>query len=102
MLLGQYDNYILGAILLINGIIWISKIEVQFNWKVNVLLIILFGFVLPYLSALLERQYVYETHEMVDGFNLLYLFFRWPTYWVIGFFEFSFLKIRSYYVMGLK
>ena len=96
--LAEYDYYILGVISLINLLIWVTKTEVQFTWKVNLIVIILFGFVLPYLSALLERNRVFDENEMVDGFNLLYLFFRWPTYWSIGFFEFAFLKIRSYYL----
>jgi hypothetical protein len=27
---------------------------------------------------------VYRENEIVDGFNLIYIWLRWPTYWILG------------------
>lgn len=95
-LIGHYDYYILGVILLLNGVIWFTKIE--FTWKGFIPLVVLFVLVLPYYSILLERQKVFQENEIVDGFNLIYLIFRWPIYLVIGFIQISLLMIRNRYL----
>lgn len=90
---GQYDYYLFSVFLILNILIRKFRVKINFGWVFYVIYIILFGFILPFISGMVESEVVHEKYDMVDGFNLLYIFFRWPTYWVIGFIEFSILKV---------
>lgn len=43
--------------------------------------------VFPILSVKVEIMNIYSEYETVDGFNLLYTLFRWPTWWIIDLLE---------------
>ena len=74
------------------GIILYQRIRKTDNRTIKIsgviLYIILFLYFFPDLSATFEVQRVLffeeENDEMIDGFNLLYVRFRFPTYWLCG------------------
>ncbi len=55
------------------------------------MVIILFGFVLPFISMIIELQIV---GEWMDSFEVVYTFLRFPTYWVIGIIQMIIIGIR--------
>lgn len=50
--------------------------------------IVLFAYLIPLFAATFEVQrvlYFYqENGDLIDGFNLLYVWFRFPLYWLFG------------------
>ena len=81
MLIGYFDCIIFGLLLLFNVLYW----KKRFNGKIGCLIIgILFGVAIPYVSMKIEIAKVKSEFEMIDGFNLLYTTLRFPMYWLIG------------------
>jgi hypothetical protein len=84
---GPHDWPILGlGILLGRSILKASnKVIKTLSW---VIFLFLFIYIFPQFSAVLESQrYVhFNTAEggFVDGFELLYVFFKFPLYWLMG------------------
>ena len=86
-----FDLSILLLIIIFNFNIILKKRKVILSWITISLLIIFFLFILPYLSTELESHLVHSRNEVVDGFNLLYLWLKWPIYWLVGAIELIFL-----------
>jgi hypothetical protein len=87
VLFGYFDIFLLSLIVLFNVLIWKYNIVKAVNWKVMVLRFAILFIIFPMLSTKVEVANVYRKFEIVDGFNLLYIWFRWPTWWLIGLFE---------------
>ncbi len=53
-----------------------------------VLYFLLFSYLFPDFAAAFETQRVFffeeENGDLIDGFNLLYVWARFPTYWILG------------------
>lgn len=86
-LFGYFDIFLLVLIILFNVIIWKYNIVKVINWKVILLRFAILFIMFPMLSEKVEVANVYRKFEIVDGFNLLYIWFRWPTWWLIGLVE---------------
>lgn len=64
--------------------------------KIGCLIIgILFGIVLPFISMKIEILKVKSEFEMIDSFNLLYTMFRFPMYWIIGICQFILINVHD-------
>lgn len=50
----------------------------------KIIIRILFIIVIPLVSAKIELSNVYHTFDVVDGFNLLYIYLKFPLWWIIG------------------
>lgn len=46
--------------------------------------VLLFGFLLPFISQVIEVQRVKMTIGIIDSFEVLYTYLRYPTYWSLG------------------
>lgn len=79
VLFGYFDIILLSGILLFNLLIWKWNFVKSVNWSVIVLRFAMQFIILPILSTNVEVANVYRKFEVVDGFNLLYIWFRWPT-----------------------
>jgi len=86
-----FDLIILLLILIINFKIVLKRSKVVLSWITISLFIISFLFIFPYLSTELESHLVHSRNEVVDGFNLFYLWFKWPIYWLVGTLELIFI-----------
>lgn len=53
----------------------------------------LFGLLLPIISMFVEIQL--NSSPGNDAFNLLYTYFRFPLYWMIGFIQFIIIYFRT-------
>lgn len=88
MLIGYFDYLIIAVLIFLNIKYWKSN----FEQKIGCLLVLLlFGFVLPFISMIIELQIV---GEWMDSFEVIYTFLRFPTYWVIGIIQMIIIGIR--------
>jgi hypothetical protein len=86
VLFGYFDIILLSIILLMCYLVLKFKLIRKIDWKVNLVRYTVLFFVCPYFSGEVEANSVHHKYEIVDGFNLLYIIFRWPTWWLIGIF----------------
>ena len=84
-LFGYFDILLLLTILFLGFIILKFNLIQKINWKINLTRYLTLFIFCPYYSCKVEVNSVHRKFEVVDGFNLLYVLFRWPTWWVIGF-----------------
>ena len=78
---GYFDWILLAIIIIINIIYW-KKLN-QFNSCFEFFAFVsLFGFLLPFISMFIEIKL--NSNPGDDAFNLLYTYFRFPVYWIIG------------------
>lgn len=86
-----FDLSILLLIISLDISILSKKRKVKLSNLTIMLFAIFFLFILPYLSTELESHLVHSRNEVVDGFNLLYLWLKWPIYWLVRAIELIFL-----------
>ena len=94
MLLSVFDYLILVLCLIFNILVLrfdflgsVKPIWVVIGW------FFLFAGVLPLLSIGFEKDLIQQEYEVVDGFNLVYLLFKFPLYWGIGWVELLLLAL---------
>jgi len=87
MLFGYFDIFTLVVLILLNLMIWKYRPIQKLNWKILTVVVLLLFIVVPYVSTKIEQYQIHQTKEMIDGFNLLYIFFRYPIWWTIGIIE---------------
>lgn len=84
MIVGYFDYLIILILIFLNIKYW--------NYNVNCLQgclsIIIFCFVLPIISIIIE----YEINgpgkdEVIDGFTMLYVYIKFPLYWLVFFIQ---------------
>lgn len=93
-LFGYFDIFLLFLLIALNIIIWKYDILKSVTWKISIPGFLLLFFFFPMLSTKVEVNNVYSHFKVVDGFNLLYIWFRWPTWWILGIIEMIvFIKI---------
>jgi len=93
ILFGPFDFIIIALLILFNLFVHKTDYIRKFNWLLITVLVILFLIIIPYFSAEFERKQVVKQYELVEGFNLIYLFFRFPVWWIIGLFELITIKL---------
>lgn len=78
MILGYFDYLIIGILILLNIKFWRKEVDRKAGCVVGGLL---FGFLLPFISMIIELQIV---GEWMDSFTVAYTFLKFPIYWIIG------------------
>lgn len=92
MLFGTFDYIFLTFIFIFNIGVWKYKIIKKRNWVLYLIAFLFFGFIIPFFSMDFEISKVTKDQTNVDGFTLLYTYFRFPTWWFIGVLEIVFLR----------
>ena len=77
------DFAILFLIFLIQYFLFTRKVIYPSKMIKVILALMLFIFI-PWISAKKEVMNVHDKYEMVDGFNLVYIYFKFPVWWIIG------------------
>lgn len=82
--LGWPDFVVLGAILVLD--VWIVASRARIAVPIAVLGGAMFLVVLPFTSMILELDRFTKEHrgQLTDGFEKLYVFLRFPEYWMLG------------------
>jgi hypothetical protein len=85
--IGYFDIFVFISLIIIN-IIFLKYKTSDFMYKfgcwLQLFIIVLFALILPILSITVEIEIVNSKYGLVDSFNLLYTYFRFPIYWVVG------------------
>lgn len=81
MIISCFDIAVIGVLVLINLLIWNKKIPNNLGCLIGG---IIFGLILPIISQKIEVNNVASVREVLDNFTLLYTFFKFPFYWIIG------------------
>lgn len=87
MLIGQFDLTVLA--LLIVATFLFSKKEVKIGCWIPGLL---FGLILPIVSIHFEIEKVTSEIVVMDSYTVLYTYFKFPLYWIIGIVLFAILN----------
>jgi hypothetical protein len=95
ILFGKFDVILICCLILANLLLW----RVKFKKKLCCFLIVcLFGLVLPMISMGFEIDKVKSErpeHTIIDNFELLYTYFRFPVYWGIGIIQSIILLVKE-------
>lgn len=86
-----YDLTFLFIIIAINIYILKKKQNIKLNRLIKASVLTLFFILIPYLSNTIETKNIYKKFTIVDSFNLWYLLFKYPVWWIIGTLEVLFL-----------
>lgn len=84
MIIGYFDYVVLFLLVIANVYFWKKSLKGKLGCFLSGLF---FGIVLPVVSMKIEIYRISKEHEIMDGFNLLYTYFRFPMYWLIGIFQ---------------
>lgn len=79
-LFGYFDLVILGVLIFLN-IKNYGKVHLNLGCWIGV---IVFGLVLPFISMSIELQIVQANGGWMDSFEVVYVYLRFPTYWMLG------------------
>ena len=88
MLLGLFDYTIISILIFINFKYWNKEIRNKYVW---IVLFTLYILTIPIISIIIEIR---GTEPGGDSFNLLYVYFRFPTYWILTIIQLVALLIR--------
>ena len=98
MILGYFDYAVIGILIFLNIIFW----KKEFTGKIGCLIGgLLFGFLIPAISMFIEIDRVEKTIGIIDSFEVLYTYLRFPTYWTIGIVQLIVIGIK-YHLKKLK
>lgn len=92
MIIGNFDLVAIGILVLINILIWGKKIKNNIGCIIGGLI---FGLILPIISQKLEIDRVASEREILDNFTLLYTYFKFPIYWIIGAIQIAIISKKS-------
>lgn len=90
---GPFDMIVFTILIGLNFLLWRLRINNNLGCLV---VFFVFGFILPYYSIDFEIDAAKERwkDEMIDGFNLLYVYIRFPMYWITGVIQTSLINLR--------
>ncbi|WP_248724913.1 hypothetical protein [Seonamhaeicola sp. ML3] len=81
MIIGYFDYIVIGFLIFLNIRFWKKKTEMKTGCILGG---VFFGFILPLISMIIELQRVKMTIGIIDNFEVLYTYLRFPSYWGIG------------------
>lgn len=90
---GYFDYAIIAILIVLNIVFWKKKIKYNTGCIIGFLL---FGIILPIVSQYIEVQRVKDSIGIMDNFEVLYTFFRFPLYWLIGILQSLILSFKNY------
>lgn len=91
MIIGYFDYTFIGFLILLNIFLWKKKINGKIGFLVGILS---FGLILPFVSQIIEIQHVEKTIGIIDNFEVLYTYLKFPFYWILGFAQLIIAGIR--------
>ncbi|MFW5700981.1 MAG: hypothetical protein ACOCWM_04765 [Cyclobacteriaceae bacterium] len=92
MFIGYFDYGVLFLLVIANIYFWKKNLKGKIGCLISGLL---FGIVLPIISMKIEITRISKEYEIIDSFNLLYTYFRFPMYWIIGIFQTIVMNVNN-------
>ncbi|MBW1296300.1 hypothetical protein [Aquimarina litoralis] len=91
MNLGYFDYTFIVILIILNIVFWKKRT----SWKLGCLIGIIFYILIPLISIGIEVNRYTVDKDLVDNFELLYTYFRFPFYWAIGLVQAIILGIKT-------
>lgn len=90
----SYTDFLI--IIVINLILYtLNKKQLLSLNRISKIVIGIFFFIIaPIISTQIELKNVQHKFEIVDGFNILYVIFKIPVWWIIGVLNIYLIKIK--------
>lgn len=92
MILGYLDYAVFLLLLYANYKYWLRPVRSLLVWLGAVLVL---GVLLPISSILIEWRFGPKPYDGYDGFNMLYVYLRFPIYWLVLFIQSIVLLIKD-------
>jgi hypothetical protein len=92
MIIGYFDYIIFGVLVFLNAFFWKKRFKQNIGCLIG---LIVFGIVLPITSMFFEIRRYNAEYKYIDAFELLYTYFRFPLYWVIGILQSILIVIKN-------
>ena len=89
--ISNFDLLVVLAIIIFNILFWKKKSNTGIGCAIGFLLMI----VLPLISQFEEIQRYTADKEIVDSFELLYTYLKFPFYWTVGFIQVLILQLKN-------
>ena len=92
MVFGFLDYFLIAIIVFFNVWFWSKKIDVKIGC---LFVVLLFGFVFPVTSMLVELEIVKSQGGWIDNFEVAYTYLKFPIYWVIGIIQIIIVGVKN-------
>ncbi|REC77199.1 hypothetical protein DRF60_12360 [Chryseobacterium elymi] len=89
----NYSDFLILIIIYLILYVLIKKQMLKLNTIKKIIIGFFFIFI-PMISIKIELNNVYNKFEIVDGFNTLYVIFKFPIWWIMG--------ILNVYLINIK
>lgn len=93
VLIGYFDIVMFLLLLAFNLLVWKFDFLKSLNCGILLIFSVVLFIIIPLIASFFEAHLVHSTYEMVDGFNLLYIWLKWPIYWLVGIIELILLRL---------
>ena len=91
MSIGYFDFIIFIVLIILNIIFWKKDI---FSCLACGIIILFFGFIFPFVSSVIDIKIYISDKTIVDNFELLHNYLKFPLYWGIGLLQLLILKLK--------
>jgi len=91
MAIGFFDYIIFTVLVILNIVFWKKDFTSCLTYS---LVILFFGIIFPIISAIIDIKIYTHDKKIVDNFELLHNYFKFPLYWGIGFLQLLILKFK--------
>ncbi len=92
MIIGIFDFVVIGSLVLLNLLFWGKKVK---NNTDCLIVGVIFGLILPMISQKIEINRVASERVIWDNFTLLYTYFKFPIYWVLGIIQIAIISKKD-------
>ena len=91
MNIGYFDCIIFIVLVILNIVFWKKKFTSCLAYGI---IILLFGIIFPAISSFIDIKAYISNKEIVDNFELLHNYFKFPLYWGIGLLQLLILRFK--------
>ena len=91
MNIGYFDYIIFTVLIILNIIFWKKDFTSCLTYSI---VILLFGIIFPIISSVVDIKIYTSGKKIVDNFELLHNYFKFPLYWGIGLLQSLILKFK--------
>jgi hypothetical protein len=91
MIIGYFDYIIFITLIILNIVFWKKDFTSCLAYCVTVLF---FGIILPFVSSFIDIKIYTSGKKIVDNFELLHNYLKFPIYWGIGLLQLLILRLK--------
>ncbi|WP_111669895.1 hypothetical protein [Algoriphagus litoralis] len=97
MIFGYFDFLLIGLLIFLNIKFWKKQLDGNIGCF---LVFFLFGILIPLVSQIIEVHRISISTGIIDSFEILYTFLRFPIYWLIGILQTILISLKKQEVIN--